>query len=301
MNFRLIALNIREFCPVLSLPVIKQRINIRYKQILAAEKWEFMNDSTTVRLRAVHSLGSSVQTVAVNQAGVTVTGTGTTFTSDSITGWKFRFGSESQPYIIRYVGSDTNLALETSYGGTTQTASAFEYFKNTYSPEVGDVGEIASIVYKTRLVEKSPSFLNSLDPERTSTGEPLYWSNLSKTTASDGIVTFEIWPLSDQDYVITVNYKKTTSDLSDDSDSPVFRAEVLEAGALWDCFRLAFAITQNPAYIGLARDAKTDFEILLRQMVIEDLSTSSLPQSVRDITEQPLFDDNFRQSHDVDW
>jgi len=301
MNFRLMALNIREFCPVLSIPVIKQRINIRYKQILAAEKWEFLNDSTTVRLRAKHSLGSSIQTVAINQAGVTVTGTGTTFASESIIGWKFKFSSEAQPYIIHYIESDTSLALETAYGGTTQTASSFEYFKNTYSPDVGDVGEIVSVIYKTALEEKSPSFINSLDPERTSTGTPVYWCNLSKTSAADGIVTIEVWPIPDQDYVVTLNYKKTTADLSLDTDSPVFRAEVLEAGALWDCYRLAFAITQNPAYMGLARDSRNDFTDLLRQMVIEDLGTSSLPERVRDITDQLYFNDTFRTSHDVDW
>jgi len=297
------ALNIREFVPTLSIPVIKQRINVRYKQIIAAEKWEFLNDSTTVRLRGIHSLGSSVQTVEVNQAEVSVSGTGTTFSSDNI-GWKFRFSSEAQPYIIATTPSGVSLTLETAYGGTTLTAGtsvAFEMFKNIYSPDVGDVNEIQNIVYQQPLVEKSREFIDQLDPERSSVGAPKYWINHSKTTAVDGLVSFEIWPLSDKDYVVTVNYKKVIDSLSADSDEPVFRSELLEAGALWDCFRLSFAKTQNPAYIGLARDAKMDFENLARQMVIEDMQTASLPQTVRDVTTSIPFDDGYSTSHDTDW
>lgn len=299
MNFRLIALNIREFVPSLSLVVIKQRINIRYKQILAAEKWEFLNDSTTVRLRGKVS-GSSTQTVAVNQASTSVTGAGTTWAVASIEGFKFRFGSESQPYIVSSVSTDTQLTLETSYGGTTQTAALHSYFKNIYSPDVGDVGEIQSIVYDTELREVSQGYLDRLDPNRDSTGPPTCWVNHSKTTMVDGLAKFEIWPVPDQDYVVTVNYKKTITDLNADTDSPLFRPEVLEAGSLWDCFRLVFAVTQNPAYIGLARDAKADFELLTRQMVIEDLETTSLPSAVRNVTTPLGFDDNFYVSHDTE-
>lgn len=298
MNLRLMSLNIKQFVPDLSIPVIKQRINIRYKQILAAENWEFLNDSTTVTLKGIHS-SLSGETIAISQAGTTITGTGTTFTEASV-GYKFRIGSESQPYIIRYIASDTSLDFETAYGGTTQTAGAYSYFKNVYTPTVGDVGEIRSIVYQSPLKEVSLEHLNKIDPERNSTGEPKYWRNASKTSAADGIVSFEIWPVADQDYVVTVFYKKAISDLSADTDSPIFRHEVLEAGALWDCYRLVFAITQNPAYIGLARDARTDFADLTRDMFREDIETSSISHAIRDVTAPIGIDNNYWIDHDTE-
>jgi len=300
MNLRLMSLNIRQFCPQLSVPVIKQRINMRYKQILAAEDWEFLRDSTTVQLKGVY--GPSALTIAVDHNGTTVVGTGTTFVASGVAkGWMLRVGSESQPYIVATAPGDTTLTVETNYGGTTQTAASFNTFKNLYSPAVGDVSEIESIVYKRPLAEKSLDFLNRLDPERDSTGEPQYYSIKRQTSSSDGTVSFEVWPVPDADYVVTVNYKKVITDLTADTDSPLFRAEVLEPGALWDCYRLSFAVTQNPTYVGLARDAKADFEGELRRMTIKDLATASLPRRVRNVVEGVVFDDNYALDHDVDW
>lgn len=297
MNFRLMALNIREFCPDLSLVVIKQRINIRYRQIVGMENWEFLKDSTTVTLKGIQSSVDGV-TVAVDQYGTAVTGTGTTFAQGD-TGWFFRFGSEAQPYVVDSVTSDTALTLETSYGGTTQTSSSYDLFQTIYSPSVGDVGEITGIVYQQPLVEKSEGFLNRLDPERSSTGEPRYYRVFTKSKADGGTVSFEVWPTADENYVVTVFYRKVATALSEDTDEPIFRAEVLEAGSLYDCYRLAFARTNNPAYVGLARDAKVDYFQLLRELIAEDIETSSMPATVRDVSELRRYDDNFVTKHDV--
>lgn len=298
MDLRLMSLNIREFCPDLSIPVIRQRINIRYKQILAAESWEFLNDSTTVRLIGIHESGDDADTVAVPFNSVTVTGTSTKFTDANI-GAHIRIDAEAQPYVISAVGSSTSLTLETSYGGSTQTEADYNLYKTIYTPVVGDVDVITSIVYQSPLAEKSDAFLNIIDPERSSTGSPVYWRNFSKTRAH-GLVSFEIWPTPDQDYVITVFYKKLASELTAGTDEPIFRAEVLEAGALWDCYRLAFAKTKNNTYVGLARDARNDFSDLQRQMLIEDLAISSLPNRVRDVSGVKIWDDNFFARHDTE-
>ena len=225
MNLRLMALNIREFVPDLSLPVIKQRINVRYKQILAAEKWEFLNAFVAY----TQSTGTSLCTPAT------------------------------------------------------------------------DCGEVISITSDVVITEKELEYLNRLDPDRTSTGATKHWCMYSKSTAVDGVVTVELWPLADQDYKLDIRYKKVISDMSADADTPLFRPEVLEAGALWDCYRLAFAITKNTAYIGLARDAKQDFESEVRRMVLEDMQTASMPHTVRDIMGVLDFDDNYRTNHDVEW
>jgi len=76
MDFRLMALNIKQFVPMLSIPVIKQRINVRYQQILGTEDWVFLNDSTVIRIEEVVSNTSS-ESCAVTQGSTTVTGSGT--------------------------------------------------------------------------------------------------------------------------------------------------------------------------------------------------------------------------------
>ena len=296
MDFRLMVLNIKQFCPQLSVPVIKQRVNVRYQQVLGYEDWEFLKDSTTINVIGVTSNTSS-QSCAVTNASATVTGTGTAWTS-ALVGYSFRVGTEAQPYEVSAVGGLTSLTLTTTYGGDTATGEDFSYWPKVYSPSVSDVGEITSVVYQTELREVSEAFLNQLDPERESTGSPMYWRVVSKASAL-GTVSIEIYPPACEDYVVTVNYKKTVSDLAADTDEPVFRSEVLEAGALWDCYRLVYGVTQNPAYIGMARDAQTEFQMLLRQMTIEDLSTASLPRRVRNTGGGMWFGDDFNVSHDI--
>jgi len=299
MDFRLMALNIRQFVPMLSIPVIKQRINVRYQQIIGSEDWAFLNDSTTVRLIAQTSDGTG-ESCEVTQGSATVTGTATSWSG--IAGYLFRVGNDPQPYVISSVDSTTQLTLETSYGNEDASGEEFSYWPQMYSPAVADVGEIQTIVYQTGLGQRPKVYLNQIDPERESTGKPVYWSLFSKSSAL-GIVSFEVWPVPDNDYVVSVYYKKIVSDLSADTDSPVFRSEVLEAGALWDCYRQAFGVTQNPAFIGMARDAQTEFQGLMRQMILEDLGTSSLPRRVRDhtleINSGPFWSNDFIIDHDV--
>jgi len=199
------------------------------------------------------------------------------------------------------VDSPTQLTLETSYAEDDATAQDFSHWPQVYSPAVGDVAEVRTVVYQTEMGQRPKEYFNLVDPERESTGTPLYWSVFSKSSAL-GIISLEIWPAGDTDYAITVFYKKKVSDLSADTDEPVFRAEVLEAGALWDCYRQAFGVTQNPAFIGMARDAQTEFQGLLRQMIIEDLSTSSLPRRIRpwNDTRGPWDSNVFSIDHDVE-
>lgn len=265
---------------------------------MAAEDWEFLKDSTTVNLEGIFSCATSGDTVAVTNSSVNVIGTGTTFTSHAV-GDFMRFGSESQPYIIGTISNATGLSLEASYGGATDTSTTYEIARRIYTPSVNNVGEIKSIVYQKALEEVSENWLNAIDPERNSTGSPSKYRIFSKSKA-DGLVTFEIWPIPDQDYVVTIFYKKYVSDLTADTDEPVFRPELIEAGALWDCYRHAFAITQNPAWIGMARDAKVDYASLLRETIIEDMGTASLTGRVRDVMIVHDWDDNFRTSHDTE-
>jgi hypothetical protein len=298
MDLRLMALNIRQFCPDLSIPVIKQRINMRYKQILGYEDWEFLYDSTTVRLYGIHNSVDG-ETITVAQSGVTVAGTGTTFTLWSAAD-RLRVGDDEQPYLIDTINSDVELLLSTAYGLSSVTGSDYSIFRPIYSPGVGDVAEIVQIVHQRPLTETTLTWLNKIDPERVSTGAPTRYRVATKTQAH-GIVSFEIWPIPDQDYVITIYYKKLIPSLVNDTDEPVFRPDLLEAGSLWDCFRLQFSITNNPAYMGMARDARSEYFDELRKFIHEDMRTGSTSTRVRDVMNRTsFFDDEFLLDHDTE-
>ncbi|MCP4570273.1 MAG: hypothetical protein GY841_22055 [FCB group bacterium] len=298
MNLKLMALNIKEFCPGLSIPLIKQRINVRYKQILEKEDWVFLNDSEVVTLPERVS-NSSTESCIATFGSTTITGTGTSWSS-SIEGKLFRIGGDAQFYRVSSVTSNTELELEVGYAQDTVSGEDFEYWNEYYSPSSSEITKIKSVVYQSELVEKPNDYIQRLDPERTSTGSPVYYSVVSKVRQG-GVGRIDIWPVPDDNYGVRVYYKKTVSGLSSNSDEPVFDAALLESGALWDCFRLSFGLTQNPAFIGLARDARLEYSGLLRETIIEDLRNSSLPDRVRYADDNTLgyYNDEYALDHGI--
>jgi hypothetical protein len=213
----------------------------------------------------------------------------------------FRVGDDAQPYVVSSVDSTTQITLETAYGQDSSTGEDFEYWPRYYSPAVGDVGEVLSVVYQSPLIEVSKDWINAHDPEWDSTGKPTHYS-VWQTTKQGGTIYFEVWPVPDSDYNVTVYYKKTVSNLSADTDEPLCRPEVVEAGTLVDCYQLVYGVTQNPAFIGLARDARQDYANVYRQMLLEDLSSSSLPRRVRvaDVSVGPYWSNEFYVDHDTE-
>jgi len=298
VNFRKMKLNLKKFCPDLSVPVIAERINDRYQDIIRKEDWEFLRDSLTLRLYE-QVTNASTESCAVTQGSTTVTGSSTTWSDDDLidTGWMFRVGSNKQPYIVSSVTDNTTIVLEAAYAEDDATSQDFTAQKTMYS--ISNANEILRIKHDNDVTEVSRLYLDRIDPQRDSTGEPQHYAVFSKSKAT-GVITFEIWPIPDSDYTVTVEFKKTVSDLSSDDDEPVFDSQVLEAGALWDCYRLTYVITQNPAFVGLARDARKDYNDAIRDLVLEDLRTASLPRRVLDVSEPRVWDNNYWTRHDVD-
>jgi hypothetical protein len=127
-------------------------------------------------------------------------------------GWLIRIGDESQAYKIDTVSDGTHLALTDIYGGETNASCDFVYWPRVYTPASSEVAEVLGVVYNVALREVSMAFLNQLDPERESTGSPMYWRVDSKDRDA-GTIDIEVYPPADEDYVVLVNFKKTVSDL----------------------------------------------------------------------------------------
>jgi hypothetical protein len=299
MNLKLIALNIKQFCPGLSIPVIKQRINVRYRQILEQEDWLFLNDSEVVTLPE-RVENTSTESCGATFGSTTVSGTGTSWTS-AIEGKFFRVNDDAQFYRVSSVTNTTTLILEKTYAQDTVTGKDFEYWNEKYSPTSSEIARISSVAYQTELVEKSQDYFQRLDPERSSTGSPVYYSVVNRASES-GVTSFDIWPVPDDNYGVRVYYKKTVDLLTSNSSEPVFDSALLEAAALWDCYRLSFGTTQNPAFMGLARDAMLEYQRMLRDTIIQDLNSTSLPGGVRDVVNRygsEFYNNVYALDHDV--
>ncbi len=302
MDYRTLTLNIQAFVPDLSVIVIKQRVNMRYQQIVKMRDWEYLKDNLMLGTGYYRNTGTSV-TTSYGATGITqaAAGSGNTWTSSQI-GWWLRFGSEPQAYEVSAVNgvAGTTMSLKTGYSGNTVglTGSSYTLFKNQY--EVGaNVGEILSIVYDQPIREVPLSWMNRVDPERTSTGQPKKYSVVERDKYR-GVVTIQFWPATaSSPYGIRVYYKRTINDLSANTDEPVCSPELLEAWALYDCYKIA--TVKNPNYSKLARDQMVDVRTLLAIEIESDLDSASLPDRIKDVVRGSYVDDVYGLDHDVDF
>ena len=300
MNFKQLALNIQQFVPDLSVVVIKQRINQRYQQILRYRDWEFLNDEITFGTEPYVSSGTSA-TIAYGSKMVRISTTSGVSFSPSKIGWYIRFGSEYQPYeITGCTGGPTSTTaqLGSAYASTAsdQTGVSFTLFKSRYVISTS-AGNLSAIVYQDRLAEVSLQWIDQTDPDRSSTGTPERYAIVEQNKAR-GYVTIELWPPTDSDsHNLRARFRKIASDLSADSDEPLCAPELLEAWALYDCYKIA--TIKNPNYRILLAEQKQELRDILHEEVQRDLNQSSLPTKVRDTMSARFVNDDFALDHDV--
>ncbi len=299
MDFRTIALSLKQFVPELSLPVIRLRINQRYQQIMRFRDWEYLNASITTGTSTIVSTSTSCKVGYGATLVVQRDQSGTSFRANHASWW-IRFGTEAQPYEVTSVTDTSRLVLSAPYSGTTTGLSAgtsFTLFKPDYVSGVS-MSRINSIVYKSRMKETSLGNLNKIDPEMTSTGEPTHWAVVSQSR-NRGRIRFRLWPTaSDTPYGIKIYYQKKVDDLSADTDIPLCSPELLEAWALYDCYKMG--ITKNPLYAKLLGEQKAETREILHDEVQADLNIATLPHKVRDATTGTYINDDFAYDHDVE-
>lgn len=172
-------------------------------------------------------------------------------------------------------------------------------FKPTYQTSVS-MAKIYSIVHDTELKEKSLAQINRIDPERTSTGTPECYAIVEQNRHS-GRIKFQLWPIADSSsHPLRIYYQKLLSDLSADSDVPACSSQLLEAWALYDCYKIA--AIENPVYLQLADRQKMEIREILHEEVQADLQISSLPHKVRDELVGDVINDVYALDHDTeDW
>lgn len=296
MDYIALARLIQQKVPEVSLPLIKSYINVRQRQILQKRDWEFLNKQTLIATAAAYEDG----TISITSGATAVVGVGTVFTTAMVGRSLYVGTTHAQGYIISAYTDGLNITLATGYAPVSDASGEdFSIKALRYTPAVDDIAILSRIVYDERqLIEKPLDYFDRIDPDRSDTGEPVYYAVVGKS-AQSGTVTFEIFPAPAGEYVLRVVYKRKAPDLSANSDESLIDAHLLEAAVLWDCYRIFGA--KNPAYIGLARDAKIDYAGALQDAIDEDLELTSLPDKVRDVSggDSYMFSDEYSVNHDV--
>lgn len=297
-NFGTIVSNIGQFVPDLSEIVIKQRVNYRYQQIMKLRDWEYLKDNITTGTSMIVSTGSSCKVSYQGTSIISRDQSGTSFYAHHV-GWWMRFGAEPQPYEISAVTDTSRLTIKSPYSGNSNglTGTSFTLFKAIYRTAVS-MSHIYSIVYQSPLEEISQSRLLRMDPEMTSTGEPTMYCVVERSR-HQGRVKYQLWPTaSSAPYNIRVYYKKLVADLSASTEVPLCSTELLEAWALYDCYKLA--IIKNPNYGKLLTVQAQELGAIRAEEIDSDLETTSLPDKVLDSAGATIMNDDYALDHDTE-
>lgn len=275
MSFRSMRLELIGFVPELNAVQAGLRLNRSYQHLLEAHNWSFLNLEALVKLVAPYTTG----TVTVNNGSTTVTGAGTAWTAAMANRW-FRCDSSFVFYKISTVnvGLQT-LTLEATYGEANAATQPYTIFQHVYAKPT-DCREIRTIRYDYNMREVTKDYIDTLEPERSSTGQPVYWCNRDDAN-------WEVWPTPDANYTLRMYYRKLVHDLDDTTYTTALVPERLILKHAQIAAYQQLASTEAgmqrymPLYTAAIQEKGPDsFAELFRVATEQDLKNLSLPTKV---------------------
>lgn len=267
---------------------INTLINQEHEEILEAWSWSRRKQENIIDTVSEYSTGT------VSTSGTVVTGSGTTFTSGMVDRF-IRIGSNTFFHRITAFTDTTTLTIEQALPSDAAAGSSYAIFRHRYDL-ASDFGRVLNITSDTRLQEWSKSDIDRIDPYRTSTAtRPDKYTIIGPD--SDGNFQIEFWPVPSSAQAIRVEYLRTNS-LSADTDSPLYRGDILvwkvaESGAFF-----LYARTGDQAWLQLADRYHARYLESFNEAKEEDLGKFSPAAYIRD--RATAFDrgDDWYISHD---
>ena len=267
MSFRSAKLELQTFVPELNPLQCGMRLNRSYQRLLDLHEWAFLKKEALITTIPIYSTG----TVTSTTGSPTVTGSGTAFTVGMI-GRYIKMGDQPESYKITNVVAQT-LTLESNVG-VGVAGSGFIIYQ-IYYPKPADCKFIISVRRQLSLFEKTHEWLDSFDPDRDGTGEPIFYANYSDTV-------LELYPVSDQAYTVRLVYKIIVPDMSAETDTPLLSEALIITHAAKQAYRQLAAGDQGKKYIELYNLAKDDFTEAWRAAFEADLKKQSTASCVQD-------------------
>lgn len=164
----------------------------QWRMLTAEQLFSFMKTNGVVTTAPTKTAG----TLSVTQDSILIVGSGTSPETADIGAF---FLLDDQPYKIVSVDVTNQIyVVDAPYAGSTNTAITYTLYQNRYTLDP-DVSLIVSMAGATwQLEEKSQTYLDWVDPDRTVFGEPYVFAYTGAT--SGGIEQIELWPVPDARY-----------------------------------------------------------------------------------------------------
>jgi hypothetical protein len=227
-------------------------INARHADLLESHDWSRRKQDIIINTAVDKTDG----TVALTSGSGAVVGTSTTFAATDV-GRSFQLADSI--YVIKTRTSTTDITLGDAngtavlYPGANLTGQAYVIFTQFYSLGTG-IEQILGVKYKAPLTEKSEEWLDSMDPSRQGTGDPIHYVRTSRGSSDD--VRIEVYPRPATAISINVKIEKGHTDLSG-SQTPIVPNGTVERWAAVDCCYYLFGKTKDEAWLKLAAKYET--------------------------------------------
>jgi len=269
MSYRLMKQELQGFTPEINAIQCGLRINRSYQTLLDMNQWSFLKRSALINTVPPYITGT------VDVSGINVTGHGTALTA-AMVGRYIRFSTAFEYYKIATVNVGAQTLTIESTVGTALTGTAYTIFQTHYSKPT-NTKHIINLSRELLLAERTQDWLDSFDPDRMSTGPPIVWSNYDDAT-------LEIYPPSDQVYVIRVSYKISVADLAAETDVPLLPENLIILHATAAAYRQLGARPEGQGYIKLLPGLMEEFKNAWTAAWETDMNKQTLPEQV--ITDQ---------------
>lgn len=266
MSFRSMKLELQSFVPELNAIQCGLRINRSYEHLLDLHPWSFLNLEALVKLVAPVTAGKATVTLGL----ATVTGVGTAWAAAQTNAF-FRCGTNTTFYKITGVVGQT-LTLETAYNEASGALQAYTIFQNLYAKPI-DCKVVLGMRWDYNMPRVTKQYLDTLEPDRTSVGQPLFWSDRDD-------VTLEVWPVPDQAYTMRLWYKKLVADMSAEADTCLVPERLVLAYAVLAAYRQLAGSKEGSQYAQLVPQAAQEYADLMKTAVEQDMQKLSLPTTV---------------------
>lgn len=296
MSFRSMKLELMSFVPEINAVQAGIRLNRSYQHLLALHPWSFIKGEGLVHLTGEYTTG----TVNATNGLAAVTGNGTAWTS-AFVGRYLKVSSSRVYYLITNFTAPQTLTLETTFGEPSVALSAYSIFKTIYDKPT-DCADMLGVRYDWNLPSITKVALDTMDPNRESSGQPTYWLNRTDTT-------WEVWPIPDTDYTVRLWYNRSFADMAAETDTPVIPDGVILAHAKQEaCLYLATTPGTDPnvakhylsVYTMMTQDqGPTSFRALWAAAVEEDVRKLSLPRTVIAVGPDYPESNDYLMRHDV--
>jgi hypothetical protein len=299
--------------PALDPFLAKRFINRALGDIYGHRRWSFLIAEDVLAVPAAITAGA----VSVTRHSDVVTPNATALAAldaagaaPLVTKRQFSLGAGSPIYNIPAYDGAT-LTLDRPYREATNAAASYQVFRCFFEPPSADFVAFVTVKdiennYNLRLHYQAKE-LNRLDPQRSTTGEPLYLASYKSSSSAQPL--FEMWPHPTSEKYYSCLYQRRGADLVADSDTApaVISDQMIIGRALRNVYQWAIETAYMPNgkavdWRFLMAEADKSFVAELRESARED--NEAFNEMIVEFDERRqahpyLLDANWIQSHAV--